>query len=127
MTLPKITELCEGELNDFLVELVRRELRNIPPDFYCRRRELCEAFLSCNSEIGNRARMKDGLTSILRQWSSRKDQIAGLERLGFHLTKGKTHWKIRVQNSNYYAAISATPGDRRSGVNSATNSVSVFF
>lgn len=127
MTMPGIRELCPGEINDFLVDLVRKELRNIPPDFHCRRKELCEAFLACNHEVGNRLRMKEGLKSILQQWKQRQDQIAGLERLGFRMTKGKTHWKIRLPESDYFAAVAATPGDRRSGVNSATNAVSVFF
>lgn len=125
--MPSIREICPGEMNDFLVELVRKELRNIPPDFRCRRKELCEAFLTCNCEVGNRLHMKEGMKSILQQWKQRQDQVAGLERLGFQMTKGKTHWKIRIPESNYFATLAATPGDHKSGWNAATNAISVFF
>lgn len=127
MIMPTITELCPGELNDFLLELVRKEYSRIPPDVFCRRKELCKAILDCNKEIGHRANMKEALSTNLKTWCARQDQIKAIERLGFTMTKGKTHYKIRANNSNYFIALASTPGDRRSGINCVTNAVAVFF
>ena len=127
MKLPNIQELCPGEVNDFLLELVRKEYQRIPPDFFCRRKELCQAILACNSEIGNRAHLKEALSSSLKTWSARADQVGAIERLGFAVTKGRTHYKIRANNSQYFIALAATPSDRKSGVNTASNAVNVFF
>jgi len=124
---PPITELCQGEMNDFILEIVQKELRNIPQDTHCRRRELCEAILACNSEVGNRSRMREGLTTILKSWDAKQDQINKLERLGFTVSKGKTHYKLRINNSAYFAVLGGTPGDRRSGNNSTMNALSAFF
>lgn len=127
MNFPQIKELCPGELEDFVLELVRKEYDRIPPDVFCRRKELCQAILSCNKEKGNRATMKEALTSNLKTWCARQDQINAIERLGFTVTKGRTHYKIRANGSNYFVALAATPGDRKGGANSITNAMSVFF
>ena len=127
MNMPQIPELCPGELNDFLLELIRREYQRIPPDVFCRRKEICQAFLACNSEIGNRAHLKEVLSQNLRTWSARKDQIQSIEKLGFGVTKGKTHYKVRANNSPYYIALATTPGDRKGGANCVTNAVNTFF
>lgn len=127
MNLPHIQEICPGETNDFLLELVRKERNNIPPGCFCRRAELCDAILSINKEVGNRARMKSTLITTLRQWCARKDQIAQLESMGFRLTKGRTHYKIRINNSAYFLAVGSTPSDHRSGSNAVYNAQAVFF
>ena len=105
MNMPNITELCPGEVNDFLLELVRREYNRIPPDVFCRRKELCQAILACNSEIGNRAHLKEVLTSSLKTWTARSDQVRTIEKLGFSVTKGRTHYKVRANNSQYFIAL----------------------
>ena len=127
MNIPTIQELCPGELNDFVLELVRKEYNRIPPDVFCRRKELCQAILACNKETGNRANMKEVLSSNLKTWCARQDQIRAIEKLGFTVTKGRTHYKIRANNSNYFVALAATPGDRRGGINCVTNDIGAFF
>ena len=127
MNLPTITELCPGEVNDFLLELVRKEYQRIPPDVFCRRKALCQAILACNSEIGNRAHLKEVLSNSLKTWTARSDQVRAIEKLGFAVTKGRTHYKIRANNSQYFIALAATPGDRKSGANCATNAINTFF
>lgn len=127
MKVPNITELCPGEISDFLLELVRKEYQRIPPDVHCRRKELCQAILACNSEIGNRSHLKEALSNSLKTWSARADQISDIEKLGFSVTKGRTHYKIRANNSQYFIALGTTPSDRKSGANSVTNAVNTFF
>lgn len=43
---PDIPEMCRNEIRDFVLELVQRELRNIPKGTLTRRKELCEAILT---------------------------------------------------------------------------------
>ena len=127
MTTPKIPELCAGEINDFVLGLVESARQNIPPDVHCRRREICDAILACNSEVGERSKMKDGMTTILKSWNASPGQVRKLERLGFRITTGKTHWKMRWGDSAYYATLGATPSDRHAGTNAARNAVAAFF
>ena len=127
MNIPKIKEFCPGEIHDFILECVRKESNNIPPGFICRRRELCDAILAANKEEGNRARMKTELVQVLKQWRSRKDQIAQLIRAGFDVERGKTHYKIRIQNSGYFLTLAATPGDQKTGANATNNAILIFF
>jgi hypothetical protein len=120
-------ELCEGEVNDFILELVQNCLNNIPPDVHNRRRELCEEILKYNYPTGKRAQAKERLTNVLKTWCARQDQINQLENMGFTVTKGRTHYKVRWRNSSYFAAIPATPSDRRGGANAVSTSVAAFF
>ena len=124
-----IQEYCQGEVHDFLLSLVRKELRNIPPDFRCRRKDLCQAILDRNKEIGNRSTMQDGMNNILQKWESRRDQFSALEKLGFVITKGKTHCKIRVNGfeSGHFLSLSLSPSDRREGRNASRDANLVFF
>jgi len=124
---PNIRELCPGEVNDFLLGLVQKELHNIPPNTFCRRRDLCEAILACNHVEGSRTRIKEEMQSILKTWSARQSEINKLEALGFNITKGKTHYKIRFNNSVYFSALPTSPSDHRGGSNSATHAVNAFF
>lgn len=52
---PEIPEIRQDEIKDFILELVQRELRNIPEGTQPRRKELCEAVLAVNAENGGRA------------------------------------------------------------------------
>ena len=127
MNYPNLPELCQGEFNDFLLELIRKELRNIPADAHCRRKELCEAFLACNTDCGQRSQLRERLALQLKTWCARKDQIQAIERLGFRVIKGKTHYKVRADNSNYCLTLAATPGDKRTGLNAVQSASQMFF
>lgn len=124
---PAVNELCRDEMKDFLLELVRREYANLPADARCRRKELCEAILGCNKETGARAELKKNVCDAVRNWKAQSEQITTLERLGFTVIKGKKHYKLRWRDSGYFAALSASPSDLRSGANSVADTVSLFF
>jgi len=127
MNLPVIPELCNGEVNDFVLSLVQKELNNIPPNTFCRRRDLCEAILGCNKVVGNRDHVKDTMISVLRTWSAKQSEINTLESMGFRITQGRTHYKMRFNNSVYFSSLPTTPGDRRTGNNTAQHAISAFF
>ena len=109
---PLLPEYCEGEIHDFLVELIRKEVKNIPEETKCRRREICEALLAC---------------TVLKGWNAQESQIAALEKLGFGVTKGRKHYKLRRDNSAFFTSVSATPSDKRAGANLTAEFVKLFF
>ncbi len=102
MIKPEIPEMCRNEIRDFVIELVQRELRNIPEGTQSRRKELCEAILAVNAESGELAKLWEEAENLVKAWKAQKEQIAGLERLGFAVTKGKKHYKMRWRDSGYF-------------------------
>lgn len=124
---PAIDEMCQDEMKDLLLELVARELRNMPADARCRRKELCEAILAANRETGRRAALCRDVCDAVKNWKAQNEQIARLEALGFTVIKGKKHYKLRWRDSGYFKALSASPSDCRTGANSVAETVSLFF
>ena len=124
---PEIPEMCRNEIRDFVLELVQRELRNIPEGTQSRRKELCEALLAVNRESGERAKLREETGILVKEWKARTEQIAGLERLGFSVTKGKKHYKMRWQDSGYFKTLSASPSDVRTGANGLAEMLATFF
>ena len=124
---PEIPEMCRNEIKDFLLELVQRELRNIPEGTQSRRKELCEAILALNAESGERAKLREETGNLVKAWKAQAEQIAGLERLGFTITKGKKHYKMRWQESGYFKTLSASLSDFRTGANGLAEMIAKFF
>ena len=127
MLKPEIPEMCRNEVRDFIIELVQRELRNIPGETQSRRKELCEAILAVNRESGERAKLRDDAGTLVKEWKAQAEQITGLERLGFTVTKGKRHYKMRWQDSGYFKTLSASPSDFRTGANGLAEMLAKFF
>lgn len=124
---PELPEICRDEIRDFVLELIQRELRGIPADMQSRRRELCEALLAANRETGERSRIAREAGALIREWCAQETQIAGLERLGFTVTKGRKHYKVRWRDSGYFKTLSATPSDFRTGANGESQFLGTFF
>lgn len=124
---PEIPEMCRNEIRDFVLELVQRELRNIPEGTQSRRKELCEALFAVNKESGERAKLREETGILVKEWKAQTEQIAGLERLGFSVTKGKKHYKMRWQDSGYFKTLSVSPSDVRTGANGLAEMLATFF
>ena len=124
---PEIPEMCRNEIRDLVIELVQRELRNIPEGMQSRRKELCEAILSVNRESGERAKLREETGTLVKEWKAQAEQITGLERLGFTVTKGKKHYKMRWRDSGYFKTLSASPSDFRTGANGLAEMIAKFF
>lgn len=124
---PNIPEFCEGEILDFLLELVQKELKTIPPGYECRGRVLCEAILAANRESGKRGEIHAAATEILKTWKAQETQTGALTKLGFTITQGKKHYKLRWHQSPYFVTLPATPSDGRGGANSASDFNRKFF
>ena len=90
-------------------------------------REICEALLSVNHEIGVRAALRNEACTVLKGWNAQESQIAALEKLGFGVTKGRKHYKLRRDNSAFFTSVSATPSDKRAGANLTAEFVKLFF
>lgn len=120
---PNIVELCNGELKDYLIELVKRDLQNIPQDMRCRRRDLAEAILACNKETGVRNELKTIVGDAVMRWSPSSGDH--LTKYGFVTTKGKNHYKLKW--GQYFVSIATSPSDRRSAINTKADSIKTFF
>jgi hypothetical protein len=127
LTKPKIEEICKDEFRDYLIELVKKDLQNIPADYFCRRREIATAILNCNKETGSRERTKQELCSIIPSITFANTKDGDLSKLGFRLIKGKSHYKLRWKESSYCVIVSATPSDRRFKVNIQADIAKTFF
>lgn len=127
MLKPEIPEMCRNEVKDFVIELVQRELRNISDGTQSRRKELCEAILAVNAESGERAKLREETGTLVKEWKAQAEQITGLERLGFTVTKGKKHYKMRWRDSGYFKTLSASPSDVRTGANGLAEMLATFF
>ena len=124
---PEIPEMCRDEIRDFVLELIRHELQRLPEDQFSRRRELCTALLAANPECGERARIAREAVALIRDWRAQEIQISGLERLGFTVTKGRKHYKVRWRGSGYFKTLSTTPSDFRTGANGESQFLGTFF
>ena len=124
---PSLPEFCDGVIRDFLLELVGRVQKEIPAGKECRRRELCEAILPANRKSGERARFRDAVDEILKDWKAQEAQIAALEKLGFTVTQGRKHYKLRRDKADYFVTLPASPSDHRGGANSVSDFNWKFF
>lgn len=127
MLKPEIPDMCRNEVRDFVIELVQRELWNIPDGTQSRREEFSEVILSQNRESGERAKLREETGTPVKEWKVQAEQITGLERLGFTVTKGKKHYKMRWRDSGYFKTLSASPSDFRTGANGLAEMFSRFF
>lgn len=124
---PEIPEMCPDEIRDFVLELVRRELQNLPEEELSRRKELCQALLAVNKESGHRAKLREAAGALVKNWQAQQEQIRGLEKLGFTITKGRKHYKLRWNESGYFKTLSTSPSDFRSGANGLSELLTKFF
>ena len=63
----------------------------------------------------------------MKNWQAQQEQIDGLERLGFSITKGRKHYKMRWNDSGYFQTLSTSPSDHRSGANGLSEFTAKFF
>ena len=127
ITKPEIKEICIGEIQDFLLELVEKELRNLPPDELSRRKELCQAILGRNRKVGVRDAMRSDLATVMKSWSASDRQITTLENYGFRVIRNRTHFKVRWNESPYFETLSCSPSDYRTGANAISELNRKFF
>lgn len=127
ITKPEIKEICNGEIQDFLLDLVEKELRNLPPDELSRRKELCQAILDRNRKVGNRDAMRSDLAAVMKSWNASNKQISALEHYGFQVIRNRTHFKVRWNESPYFKTLSCSPSDHRTGANSISELNRKFF
>ena len=122
---PQLPELCQDEFHDYIIELIRKDLQNIPTTMHCRRRDLAEALLSCNKETGNRERIKQELCHLMLDWSP--SSVDHISKYGFYTTKGRTHYKLKGKGCAHVMSISTSPSDRKNAANAKADAARIFF
>ena len=122
---PKLEELCHDEFRDYVIELIQKDLSNIPPTMHCRRRDIAEALLACNKATGERQEIKQAVCNSVMNWSP--SAVDHLTKYGFYTTKGRTHYKLRWRDCAHVMSISTSPSDRRNGANAKADATRIFF
>ena len=127
---PLIEEMCEGEIHDFLLELVTNVLRKLPDDNNSRRKELCQAICDANPKVGKQDSLKRDLQTVIRDWQGKPEQIEALEKLGFSCNKEnkRKHYRVRWKDWRKYAGtLPASPSDHNAWKNTWSQLEKMFF
>lgn len=127
LTKPTIPEICEGELKDYILELIQKDLKNIPDNMFSRRKDIATALLACNKAVGKREKLKEELCKIVQKISFSDVQEHRLSQIGFRIIKGKGHYKLCWGESPYRVVFSATPSDWRFSLKTKTDINKTFF
>lgn len=128
ITKPEIKEICDGEIHDFILELVEQALEKAPQYQTNRRKELCQALLAANRVVGKRDTMCKNVGAVLKTWNASHKQVSILKKYGFSLNRGNNgHYKLRWNDSPYFETLSGSPSDHCSGRNASTTFKYNFF
>ena len=123
--------MYQGELHDFLVDLIVREAKKMEGhEVRTRRQDLCQALMEVNPKIGEGDSLKTGLKTIVTDWQATPEQIDALEKLGFSCNKEnkKKHYRVWWKDWRKYAGtLPASPSDHRAWKNSWSNLKNMFF
>ena len=113
-----IKEFYVGEVQDFLLNILKQTLERCKPD--SRAYEITEDLLKSNSYIGNGDNIIKQITSIFDVGNSKKgtltdSEIKQLEHIGFFNCGQNGHLKLKFNNSDKYMfMISSSSSDKNS-------------
>lgn len=120
-------DLYEGEIKDFVLSLIEREIKNIPEK--TRKRDVFQSLIESNEYTGTGESIVKQIKTAFKDYSS----LAGstkqiLESLGFEVVVTKEHYKIYFKGDKRYLVIlSKTSGDHREGRNFASAITTAMF
>lgn len=125
-------ELCNGEIRDFLLDLISDEIKRTESDpnlKESRKYHVLRSIIRENEKIGEKDKIRDELKEVLRQNEEmdRKTRRK-LKDMGFEIYEKGTHFKLVYKEDERYAfTLSRTPSDRRAYLNSfQTASLKIF-
>lgn len=122
----KEEELFEGEIIDFLIELIQKASNdsNKPSRSY----HICESLLEANNSLGKRQAIKEKLKEILTDWKWSDKKRTELSSLGFDVKEDGKHIKaIFGGDDRYTLVIAKTPSDRRGNLNTFSDACKTLF
>ena len=119
-----IAETFPGELREQVLATLQEGLYAAAQSRRDRRAEILRSLLAANRPSGELERRRAELKQILKDAGYFNDPKP-LERLGFRLISGRTHWKL--QYANVRVTMSKTPSDFRSNLNNAAETANRCF
>lgn len=108
-------ELCEGEANDMLFNILSYVKDKYPTESHAY--AMIESMLEANPRIGKMSKILEETERILgRAHKLTKAEITSLEGLGFVVTSDGAHHKMLLnEDARYQFSVSKTPSDSQSG------------
>ena len=121
-------DIYPGEQKDFILSLIKSLISNF--DNYTRAYKICESILNGNKENGTRSRIKETITSTLKNYTGMsKDVISALNSVGIRVAEyDSSHCKVYFERDDrYIVSISHSPSDFKCGLNAITDINRMFF
>ena len=119
-----IDEAFSGELREQVLATLREGLEYAEQSGRERRAELLRRLLAVNAPSGELDCRRAELKQILKDAGYFNDPKP-LEKLGFRLISGRTHWKLQYMNVRI--TMSKTPSDYRANLNTASDTANRCF
>ena len=123
----ELKDFYPGEIKDFLLSAAAEAAKNTEEK--TRRRDVLEDILAANDYQALAEKKAEALKRLMKSYRGMDAKTrAGLEELGFVVEKDQTHYKVKYFGEDRYMGVfAATPGDVRSGKNSAAETVKKAF
>jgi len=117
-------EAFSGELREMLLSVLSEARDAARQSSRERRAAVLDAILSVNRPTGELERRRAELKQAMKDAGYYTDPHA-LERLGFRLVSGRTHWKLEY--AGVRMPVAKTPSDYRANLNMATDMANRCF
>lgn len=116
-------QLCQDEIKDFLLDLIKEELKKTDSDpnlRETRKYHVLASILKLNHKTGVKDKVELELKEVLRQTQTMDQKTRRrLKELGFAIIDKGAHYKLVYQDDERYTfTVSRTPSDRRAYLNS---------
>ena len=118
------TEAFDGELREIVVSVLADALDAAENGERQRRVTILKALLAANKSSGELERRRAEVKQILKDAGYYNDPKP-LEKLGFKLISGRTHWKLEY--ADVRMPLSKTPSDYRANQNTAAEMIKRCF
>lgn len=121
-------DLFRGEQKDFVLGLLSDAIQRY--DKHTRSYKICESLLNANNESGERRRIKEGISTILKSYNGmNKDIVSSLNDVNIKVNvDGRNHYRLVLAGDERYSVnIAHTPSDSRCGLNVISDINKLFF
>ena len=117
ITKSDIPEFFDGEQNDLIVTILKKELKNCGDSTKTRKYELLSNIVGLNPYIGNQQKMFERIKEIFSDGETMTaPERSEIEKMGFEISGDGKHYKLKFMGSDKYCyLLSKTPSDTNRG------------